>query len=129
MRVSDEDRDRVATMLRDAVGRGQLTVTEVDERLAAAYAAVTRRDLALVVADLPQAGPARPAPLPVAREAVPSRRADWRSWSGGALLLIGIWAMTSLIAGQALFFWPLFPIGFWALALVIGGRSHGTHRC
>jgi hypothetical protein len=132
MRVSDEDRDQVATMLRDAVGRGQLTVAEVDERLAAAYAAVTRRDLVAVVSDLPQAVAPQPAPAPVAHTAaaVPARRAEWRSWLGGTLLLLGIWAMTSLIAGHALFFWPIFPIGFWALALITSrGRSHASHRC
>jgi hypothetical protein len=131
MRVSDEDRDRVAEMLRDAVGRGQLTVTEVDERLAAAYGAVTRRDLAAVIADLPQAVVPAPAPAPVAVAAAPApaaRKAEWRPWLGGALLMIGIWAMTSLIAGHALFFWPAFPIGFWALGLAFGGKHHHHHR-
>jgi hypothetical protein len=128
MRVSDEDRDRVAEMLRDAVGRGQLTVTEVDERLAAAYGAVTRRDLVAVVADLPQAAAPSPVAVAVPAAAPVARRVDWRPWLGGALLLVGIWAMTSLIAGHALFFWPAFPIGFWALGLAFGGKHHHHHH-
>src|SRR5689334_5986205 len=119
MRVSDEDRERVAAMLRDAVGRGQLTVTEVDERLAATYGAVTRADLAAVVADLPQAvAPPQPVAVAVPAPAPVARKAEWRPWLGGTLLMLGIWAMTSLIVGHALFFWPIFPIGSWALSLL-----------
>ncbi len=117
-RVSDADRERVAETLRDAVGTGRLTLAEVDERLRATYAAVTRHDLAAVTADLAPAVPA--APRAVAR---PVRGAEqWRGWLGGALLMVGIWALTSLAAGHALFFWPVFPLAFWALSLAGGHR-------
>ena len=124
MRVSDRDREQVAAVLRDAVGTGRLTLTEFDERLRAAYAAVTRDDLAGLVADLPRPQPATAAPAAVA---IPStaRAEQWRSWAGGALLLVGIWATTSLIAGNALFFWPAIPIVIWAVSLVAGGNHHG----
>lgn len=52
MRSSDADRDRVAAVLRDAGGDGRLTVAELDDRLDAAYAAVTLRDLEDLTADL-----------------------------------------------------------------------------
>ncbi len=121
MRVSDDDRDRVAATLREAVGRGQLSLTEVDDRLRAAYAAVTHADLAALTRDIPQ-------PVTVARSAsrAPSQgSADWRSWLGFSLLLVGIWAATSLAAGHALFFWPAFPVVIWGLSLASGLTGHG----
>lgn len=136
LRVSDDDRERVAAVLRDAVGRGQLSLAEVDERLRTAYAAVTRAELAAVTADLPQATPPRPsATAPAPRPA--GRGVVWRPWLGGSLLLLAIWAATSLAAGHALFFWPAFPIGFWALSMLgcasgarsgHGGRAMSPHR-
>jgi len=128
MRVSDDDRDRVAALLRDAVGRGQLDLTEADDRLRATYAALTRADLVAVTRDLPQAAqPAPPAPRAAPRPATRSS-AEWRSWLGVSLLLLGIWAATSLAAGHALFFWPIFPIAFWGLSLASGAKGHGCHR-
>jgi hypothetical protein len=127
MRVSDDDRDRTAAVLRDAVGRGQLSLAEVDDRLRAVYAASTRRDLAAVTADLPQVAAPRPvavaAAAPVASAA--ARPAEWRPWLGVSLLLVAIWTLTSLAAGHALFFWPVFPIVAWGASLALGGKGHG----
>lgn len=52
IRASDADRERVAELVRTAVGDGRLTVVEGDERQAAAYAAVFRHELEPVTADL-----------------------------------------------------------------------------
>jgi hypothetical protein len=127
IRVSDDDRERTAAVLRDAVGRGQLSLAEVDERLRVAYAALTRADLDAVTADLPQAAP----PPRVAPEQAPAPRPAgqavvWRPWLGGSLLLLAIWSATSLAAGHALFFWPAFPIGFWALSTLAGASGVRT---
>jgi hypothetical protein len=59
VRVSDADRERVAGVLRAAFEEGRLTMPEVDERLAAAYAAKTDAELTTVLHDL-RASPARP---------------------------------------------------------------------
>jgi Domain of unknown function (DUF1707) len=126
LRVSDDDRERVAAVLRDAVGRGQLSLAEVDGRLRAAYAAVTRADLAAVTADLPAAAPPRPRVAVPAQAPVPAGpAAGWRPWLGVSLLLLAIWTATSLAAGHALFFWPAFPIGFWALSMLGARSGHG----
>ncbi len=53
LRVSDADRHRVAELLREAAGEGRLDLDELDERLAAAYAAKTYADLVPITADLP----------------------------------------------------------------------------
>jgi hypothetical protein len=52
LRASDEDRDRIAQVLRDAVADGRLGMDEFEERLEAVYKARTLGDLAAVTADL-----------------------------------------------------------------------------
>lgn len=64
-RVSHDDRERVAEVLRVAAGDGRLSLEELEERLEGCFAARTYGDLAPLVADLPGqavplAGPARP---------------------------------------------------------------------
>ncbi|WP_121255643.1 DUF1707 SHOCT-like domain-containing protein [Nocardioides ferulae] len=67
-RISDADRHRVAELLRQAAGEGRLDLDELDERLAATYAAKTYADLVPLTEDLPAgSGPAPSRPdLPVA---------------------------------------------------------------
>ena len=124
-RISDADRQRTAERLHAAVGEGRLDLTAYDDRVRLAYGAVTRADLDRVTADLPAAvvltkTPAAPAPR---------WSAEWRSWFGVSLILISIWAATSLAAGHPIFFWPVFPVGIWAAAIVaqtVTGRpAHG----
>lgn len=72
MRASDADREQVAEVVRQAVSDGRLTMVEGDERLRDVYAAIHRRDLEPLTADLEpvesSAGSsASPAPRPVGR--------------------------------------------------------------
>lgn len=67
IRASDADRERVAGLVRTAVGDGRLTVVEGDERQAAAYAAVFRHELEPVTADLEPAAPATSPDSPTRR--------------------------------------------------------------
>jgi uncharacterized protein DUF1707 len=53
IRAADEDRERVASALRTHCEAGRLTIDELEERLAAAYAAKTLGDLDPLMADLP----------------------------------------------------------------------------
>jgi hypothetical protein len=67
LRISDEDRHRVAEVLRQAAGEGRIDLEELDERLEATYRAKTYGDLVPITADLPVAGAAaQPAPRPAA---------------------------------------------------------------
>jgi hypothetical protein len=121
LRASDADRETVASQLRAAREDGRLDTEELEERLGQAYAAKTFGDLAPLTADLAPAPSAAPAPPPAAPAAVvePEENANWRlrwgSWAGTSVLLVGIWAITCIASGELLFFWPIFPIGFWAL--------------
>jgi hypothetical protein len=61
LRVSDEDRHKVAEVLRQAAGEGRIDFEELDERLERTYAAKTYADLVPITVDLPAHEP------PVAR--------------------------------------------------------------
>jgi hypothetical protein len=62
IRISDSDRDRAASRLRDHYAEGRLTAEELDERITAALNARTAGDLRKVMADLPSSGPSQPDP-------------------------------------------------------------------
>lgn len=53
VRASDADREAVVTRLQSAVGEGRINLDEFGQRADAAYAAVNRAELDLLVADLP----------------------------------------------------------------------------
>jgi hypothetical protein len=66
LRVSDADRERAVSLLREHSVAGRLTLEELSERVESAYAARTEGELAAVTADLPApattaAPPASPA--------------------------------------------------------------------
>src|SRR4051794_11948220 len=63
LRISDDDRHKVAELLRVAAGEGRLDIEELEQRLESAYAAKTYGDLFPLTADLPVASSA-PAPVP-----------------------------------------------------------------
>src|SRR5262245_26630483 len=55
LRASDAERERVAVFLRDQAAVGRLNHEELEERVGAAYRAVTMGDLDRLIADLPRA--------------------------------------------------------------------------
>jgi hypothetical protein len=113
LRTSDAERERVVEALRAHAAAGRLTVEELEARIDRAYAAATRAELRPLLADLPDAP----------RQRVGPRRAggEWQAWASVAVLLLVVWALTG--AGV---FWPIWPIGFWGLGLVLG--HGGPHR-
>lgn len=62
VRASDEDRHKVADLLRDAAGEGRLSLEELDERLDGVYKAKTYAELEPYVRDLPVATAGTPNP-------------------------------------------------------------------
>ncbi len=125
--MSDADRARVATRLRDAAGEGILDLNELEERLERAYGAKTVADLAEVTRDLPE-----PVPPPPPQRGPLGRALHDASFQGHLTtytltmaMLIGIWALTG--GG---FFWPFFPIAGWGIGLgshfvaASQGRTH-----
>jgi hypothetical protein len=69
LRASDADRERVMARLRDHFAEGRLTRDELDERITAALSARTFGDLRVLMADLPEPGPAGLPARPMPRAA------------------------------------------------------------
>ena len=141
IRASDQDRDRVANVLREHHAVGRLDAEEFNDRLDKAFAAKTMGDLEELTSDLPAVDPY---PLPTSSMSrhdaggglpstvmgamsrghgrlSPAWQAAWGSWLGTALLLIVIWALSG--AGYP---WPLWVIGPWG-ALIAGQWLVGHH--
>ena len=65
LRISDDDRHKVAEILREAAGEGRIDLDELDERLEATFAAKTYADLVPITVDLPAQPPGQqPVPRP-----------------------------------------------------------------
>ena len=81
VRIGDAERRAVNQRLHRAVGDGQLTLTEYDERARQVWGALTRGELAEVVRDLPGSVRVTPPPdVPVgSRRAVAVMRCSGRS--------------------------------------------------
>jgi hypothetical protein len=90
LRVSDEDRHKVAEILRQAAGEGRLDLDELDERLESAYAAKTYADLVPIMADLPLRG-SEHLPGPAASPAVPAARHETTLAFMGGSSRKGLW--------------------------------------
>ncbi len=144
LRAADVDRAAVADVLGAHMSAGRLTVAEFDERLSRAYAAKTYGELDQLTADLPPL-PARAAAAPApGAEVAPARATpapaspwthgwddghSWRSWLTTSLIVLTIWAATSLASWEFHYFWPIWVIGPWGavlLARTVGARAVET---
>jgi hypothetical protein len=117
LRVSDRERDEVATLLRDHAAEGRLTAEELDERLGRALSARTGADLDTVLADLP----ARRTHAERTRRRAAARQGflgHATTWAAVSVLLVVIW-----LAAGAGPFWPVWAIGFWGFAVFKHGRA------
>jgi Domain of unknown function (DUF1707) len=144
-RAADVDREAVATALGEHMAAGRLTVAEYDERLARAYTAKTYGELAELTSDLPGPAPRHvpapasttPAPTPPARNGAGTsaweQHDSWRAWLGTGVIVVAIWAITSIASGAFLYFWPIWVIGPWGAVLLAqritgGGEKPGPDR-
>jgi Domain of unknown function (DUF1707) len=134
LRAGNEDREKVVSQLNTAFAEGRLDVTELEERVAAAYQAKTMGELVPLTADLP----AQYAASPVRRQAAPpparpAGRHDTARWApvGGGLAIflvnVLIWAAVSVGNGDLVYFWPIWTAIPLVLALV-GVVAGGGHR-
>lgn len=117
VRIGDAEREQLAATLSRHVGLGHLTIDEFEGRLDQAYAARTGGELAAVIADLP--APVRAAPQPVTRPRPQLPQAWVPLVTVGAITMV-IWLLTSLAQGHPLYFWPIWVVAPWGLALLAG---------
>lgn len=111
MRASDQDREGVADVLREAYAVGRLNREEFDERCAATYAARTYGELRDLTADLP---------VPPARSSLPSRTVvspdtalRTRRWARGQIMWSFALVLAAGLAGRA------FPATVWVVSVLI----------
>src|ERR1700722_5247782 len=105
IRASDQERETLVDVLRDAFTDGRLTFDEFEERTAAAYSAKTWTELGALTADLP-AGPLlgadlhqRPQADPqAARPAVPPPRVRRARPFDRVLPVLLVWILISAAA-------------------------------
>ena len=131
LRVSHAERQLVVERLNVAFAEGRLEVTELDERVQAAYAAKTVGDLRRLILDLPLPRDARGNPAVPAKPAADRdiERSTRRAAVGGALALflvnVLIWAAVSIGADDMIYFWPIWtaiPLVFAVAGAISGGR-------
>lgn len=107
LRVSDAEREATAVRLRQAGEEGRIDLGELEERLAAAYAAKTEGDLAALVTDLPVT------PEPAGTAAVSARRnrsSDVRQKTAAFLTPNVICILVWLASGTDGGFWPIWVL-------------------
>jgi len=108
--VSNDDRERVARVLHDAMAEGRLSVNELEERLDKVYAAKVFRDLEPLVRDLPVGGQTPQLPMPAAAAQPPavSNRIGGRGTSSAAVAVMsgsvrkGVWTVPPTFTSFAL---------------------------
>jgi Domain of unknown function (DUF1707) len=115
LRVSDEDRERIANDLREHMVAGRLSQDEFEERLDLAYKAKTQADVDALRSDLPMS------PAAVERS-LAERRTHLRrrllQEAGGSLSASGICVAIWLATGAHGQFWPIWVILFSLLPLL-----------
>jgi anti-sigma factor RsiW len=99
MRAGDADRQKVVEKLGRHFAEGRLTVSEFDDRVVSAHAAVYLDELPRLMVDLP----AEPRPVPR-----PSGPPAWTSRAGVAVMvaMIMIWSVVGVVHGIP----PVFPL-------------------
>jgi hypothetical protein len=123
LRTSDAERETVAEILRAAMAEGRIDLAEGEERLAGAYAAKYRDELAPLTADLPDGGRRALSRTPQARAA--TRRSLSRHASV-VMIVAGLLTALWILSG-ADFFWPVIPLSFLVIGLIKHARYGRWH--
>jgi Domain of unknown function (DUF1707) len=127
VRAGDDEREATAGRLAAHFRAGRLTAEELEERTAAAHAALTRGELAELEADLPPV----PATATGAGVVDPERRKQVRERFVSAVAISAFLWIIWIATGADGFAWPLIPSGALFLGAVLdlwGGREGRDHR-
>ena len=131
LRIGDSDREAAATFLRENYAQGRLTLEEFNQRLDAAFAATTQRQLSQITHDLPHTGvPAGPRPAASGAQRRERVRRGYRAAPPRALrmlpvivALLTVWLLMFSLHLR-MFFWP----GRLAIFLAVLGAARGLMR-
>jgi hypothetical protein len=116
-RVSDADRERAVSEIREHFAAGRLDEGELNERVEAAYGARTQADLVAIRADLPQL----PATTSELKAELAQRRAHLQrrvlQESGGTVGVFLVCTVIWVVSGASGQFWPIWVALVGAIAL------------
>ncbi|RZQ62502.1 DUF1707 SHOCT-like domain-containing protein [Amycolatopsis suaedae] len=128
IRAGEPDRDAAIERLTASFTEGRLELAEYDTRLAKVMDATTVGEVEAAVADLPV--PRAQVERMEADKQLVRQRKKWRKlrretgqWAGGAVFFTGIWGAISIAVGEATFYWPVFPVGIWGVAVLADALS------
>lgn len=128
--ASDAEREAAVDRLRDASGEGRLGADELEDRVRDAYAARTRAELDVLVADLPTAPAVRALAVPDAERSEQLRRRTAGFLTPNLVCLV-VWLATGAAGG----FWPgwvLLGTGLayvtYVVRYVLGVEDHHEHQ-
>lgn len=135
LRVSDSDRDVALSELSEHFQAGRLTAAELDDRAGRALAARTGRELADLMADLPQRPPAQSGPTANSGTGTGARRMAGRSaamTTAGAFAATGVVLTVLALLGDGAGKWYVGPSP-WGLVLVgfiiLRRMTRGSRNC
>jgi hypothetical protein len=111
IRATNTERQQTVERMGRALADGCLTVAEFDERVAAAWAAKTRGELAGLVDDLPADRPAPIPPLVHRRAGSPMLRGLTAVWLVLSLVSVAIWVASGVAAGGLATPWWIWVVG------------------
>jgi Domain of unknown function (DUF1707) len=115
LRVADADREQLVEELREHALAGRLTSEELEERIGAAYRAITRADVDALRADLPVSSTS--VALALHKRKGQLRRRLLQESGGGmgvSALSVGVWVAVGAHGG----FWPAWVIGATMLPVI-----------
>jgi len=122
MRASDAEREGVVAELREHFAQGRLSSEEFEERVARAYGARTRDQLAPLLVDLPNERRQR-------RERRRHNVGAWSRWFVVNLVCWAIWAADFVATpGHHVYPWPVWVTVPWGLMLMRGMHHHHHRR-
>jgi hypothetical protein len=126
LRISDADREREASALREHYAAGRLDSSEFEERLQAVYGARTEGELATLRADLPALPPKPPTTRELVVQTLTQNVMARYVAAGGAAFIActAVWAAT----GASSTFWPKWVLIFTAVTFLRGRRRGGRGR-
>ena len=90
LRISDDDRNKVAEILRQAAGEGRIDLDELDDRLEQTYAAKTYGDLVPITLDLPTASSQPGVPVVPQHGGAPAYASPGRDSENHVAILSGV---------------------------------------
>ncbi|HJQ48218.1 MAG TPA: DUF1707 domain-containing protein [Amycolatopsis sp.] len=117
LRASDADREHFAIRIQEASAEGRLTLDETEQRLGSIYAAKYVDELRELVEDLPAERPPRPARFP------PPLRVHALIAAMLSTMFIVRW-----VASGTPFFWPIMPIFWLGVSLVVHATIRARRR-